>query len=134
MRKFCDIKKSCFLIISLWLLGACNNDFVDNDSINRDDQQWEIISPILFDATFASETIILNSCMNEKNVRSYDILYIEEDYEIPLMKTRSEDGGSTGGSTGSSNSKPWIKYGEVCNIWSAKIASHFTAFAQEVAT
>ncbi len=120
MRKFCNIKKSCFLIISLWFLGACNNDFVDNDSINRDDQQWEIISPILFDATFASETIILNSCMKEKNVRSYDILYIEEDSEIPLMKTRSEDGGSTGGSTGSSNSKPWIKYGEVCGLISAK--------------
>lgn len=58
--------------------------------------------------------------MNEKNVRSYDILYIEEDSEIPLMKTRSEDGGSTGGSGGSSNSKPWIKYGEVCGLISAK--------------
>lgn len=88
------------MIISLWLLGACNHDFADDDSINRDAQQWEAISPILFDATFASETIILNSCMQEKNVRSYDILYIEKDTEIPLMKTRSEDGNQQEGLLG----------------------------------
>lgn len=103
------LQKKLFIILFIGIICSCA-DKLDKNYEEPIDEGWQEVSLFLFDPAFSSNTILLNSCVKEGNIRTYEIIeLVRKENIIPYIKTKSEN----------NVNREWIRYGKVCGMTSA---------------